>query len=183
MSRRYYTPFLELRRSGVTIRAGDERDLERIAEIKVRSWKATYGPLIRPDVLRRFVDPNGSLDGLRKSTAAPDAILLVAEAGPGNVVGFSLAFLDRPPEPWLESLHVLSDFQGRGAGTLLMRATAAEIQRRGGASMRLGVVEGNTQAERFYERLGGRSAGLEPADFDASVRHHVYRWPDLEALA
>ena len=172
-----------MRSSGVSIREGAERDLERITEIKVRSWRVTYGGLIRPDVLRRFLDPKSALDGLRKSTAAPDAILLVAEDSPGGVVGFSLAFLDRPPEPWLESLHVLSDFQRRGAGTLLMRATAAEIKRRGRMSMRLGVIEGNTLAERFYERLGGHSAGFEPADWDASVRHHVYRWPDLEALA
>ena len=166
-----------------TVRQGTEGDLEPIAEIKVRNWKDTYGPLIPPDVLSQFLDPVAQLDDVRKSVESAEAILLVAEDDTGGVIGFSLAFLDHGPDPWLESLHVHPDFQSRGAGTLLMRATARELRSRGHTTIRLGVVEGNTGAERFYERLGGVDAGREPASWADGVVHHIYRWPNLDALA
>jgi ribosomal protein S18 acetylase RimI-like enzyme len=166
-----------------TVRQGTERDLERIAEIKVRNWKDTYGPLIPPDVLRPFLDPAAQLDDVRKSVDSTEAILLVAEDQTGDVIGFALTFLDHGPDPWLESLHVHPDFQSRGAGTLLMRATARELRSRGHSTMRLGVVEGNTAAERFYERLGGVDGGREPTSWADGVMHHTYRWPNLDALA
>jgi ribosomal protein S18 acetylase RimI-like enzyme len=166
-----------------TVRLGSAGDLGRVAEIKVRNWKDTYGPLIPANVLRPFLDPVAQLDYVRRSVESTDAILLVAEERTGNVIGFSLAFLDHGPEPWLESLHVHPDFQSRGAGTLLMRATATELKARGFNAMRLGVVDGNTAAERFYERLGGVDAGREPVSWATGVMHHIYRWPNLDALA
>ena len=166
-----------------TVRQGTEGDLERIAEIKVCNWKDTYAPLIPPDILYPFLDPVTQLDDVRKSFESGEAILLVAEDQTGDVIGFSLTFLDQGPDPWLESLHIHPDYQSRGAGTLLMRATANELRSRGHSTMRLGVVEGNTPAERFYERLGGVDEGHEPTSWGEGVMHHTYRWPNLDALA
>ena len=166
-----------------TVRRATERDLERIAEIKVLSWEDTYGPLIPPDVLRPFLDRVAQLDEVRMSVESADAILLVAEDHSGGVIGFSLTFLNHGPDPWLESLHVHPDFRSRGAGTLLMRTTASELRSRGRSTIRLGVVEGNAAAERFYERLGGVDAGREPTTWADGVMHHTYRWPNLDALA
>lgn len=166
-----------------TVRRATVGDLERIAEIKVRSWEDTYGQLIPPDVLRPFLDPVAQLDDVRRSVESAQAILLVAEDHTGRVIGFSLAFLDHGPDPWLESLHVHPDFRSRGAGTLLMRATARELRSRGHSTIRLGVVEGNAAAERFYERLGAVDAGREPTSWAKGVMHHTYRWPSLDALA
>jgi ribosomal protein S18 acetylase RimI-like enzyme len=165
------------------VRQGTVGDLERIVEIKVRNWKDTYAQLIPAEVLRPLLDSAAQLDHVRRSVESADAILLVAEDHTGNVIGFALALLDQGPEPWLESLHVHPDFQSRGAGTLLMRATANELRSRGYKSMRLGVVDGNTAAERFYERLGGVDAGREPVSWAIGVIHHTYRWPNLDALA
>ena len=165
------------------VRRGSEGDLERLAEIKVRNWHDSYGPLIPPDVLQPFLDRESQVAYLRESSAGADAILLVAEDEPGGVIGFALTYLDHDPDAWLESLHVHPDFQSRGAGSMLMRATAREVRTRGGNSLCLGVVEGNAPAERFYERLGGIDAGREPVSWAKGVIHHIYRWPDLGELA
>jgi len=77
---------------------------------------------------------------------------------------------------------VLRELQSRGVGTLLLRATAAAIQSRGYTSMRLRVIAGNAGAARFYQRLGGAFAGLEPTGWAEGVWHEVYRWPDLSVL-
>ena len=178
-SRRVRGPCLT---AAIKVRESAEGDLERIAEIKIRNWTDTYGPLIPAETLQRFLDPAEQLAYMRKVSARPDAILLVAEAAGGGVIGFALTYVDEKPHPWLESLHVHPDFQGRGAGTLLMRATAQAIRARGLATMRLGVVEGNTAAERFYERIGGTPDGREPASWAGGVIHHVYRWSTLDPL-
>ena len=120
---------------------------------------------------------------LHDASAESDTVLLAAQDPAGKIAGFSLAFPARRPEPLLESLHVLREYQGRGVGTLLLRATAATIQGRGYTSMRLGVIAGNAGAARFYQRLGGAFAGLEPTGWAEGVWHEVYRWPDLSVLA
>lgn len=169
-----------------SVRPGVERDLERVAAIRLRSWSDTYASLIPPQILRRYLDAAWQLADIRDSVARPDALLLVATNptdATADVIGFSLSFLDHRPEPLLESLHVLSGNRGRGAGTALMRATAAEMIARGHRTMRLGVIAGNDAAERFYERLGGVRAGAEPVSWADGVIHHMFRWPDLVALA
>ena len=165
-----------------SVRDATEADLEAVAEIKVRSWAETYASLIPPAVLRPYLDPANELADLRRAVAQPDAVLLVAQDRSAKVVGFSLLFLAHRPEPLLESLHVVGEVQGQGVGTLLMRATAARIKASGHNSMRLMVIAGNTSAERLYERLGGTTAGLEPASWAQSVWHNVFRWPDVGVL-
>lgn len=164
------------------IRDAAEGDIAEIADIKVRNWSDTYGPLIPPAVLARFLDPVKSASEMRSALATPGVVLLVGEAEKGGVAGFSLTYLTRAPEPWLESLHVLQDVRGRGLGTSLLRATAARVLAAGHRSMALGVIVGNDQAARFYERLGAVNAGVEPVDFAEGVAHTLYRWPDEAAM-
>lgn len=153
-----------------------------MAQIKVRNWADTYAPLLEPAVLRPHLDANRQLDDLRQAMLRSDAVLLVAEETSGVVIGFSLTYLADEPDPWLESLHVLRESRGSGAGTLLMRETAARVRSRGYNTLRLGVVAGNAAASRFYARLGGEMIGLEPASWAEGVWHELYRWPDLTRL-
>lgn len=154
-----------------------------MAEIKVLNWADSYASLLEPAVLRPHLDPNRQLAYLHQSLTRPDAVFLVAHEPSGAVTAFALTYLAQEPEPWLESLHVVSEFRGSGVGTLLMRTMASRIRARGYNSMRLGVVAGNVAASRFYERLGGEMVGLEPASWAPGVWHELYRWPDLAALA
>ena len=166
-----------------SIRDAGDSDLEPVAEIKVRNWADTYASLVEPSVLRPYLDRKRQLDALRTSVNRPGTLLLVASDESGTVIGFSLTYLDRAPEPWLESLHVLREFRSSGVGSLLMRATAARLRTSGYNSLRLGVVAGNAEAARFYERLGGTMIGREPAAWAEGVWHELYRWPDLAPLA
>lgn len=165
------------------IRDAVETDLTRIAEIKVRNWADTYAALLAPDVLAPFLDQASQLEYLREVARQTSVLLLVAEDDGGTIVGFALTYLDESTDPWLESLHVISDSRGNGAGTALMRATAAELITRGFRTMRLGVVHGNAAAGRFYERLGATMTGREPASWGVGVWHDIYRWHDLRLLA
>jgi ribosomal protein S18 acetylase RimI-like enzyme len=132
-----------------------------------------------PEVLRPFIDRDKQLAYLRQATALPTTTLLVAHDPTGSVVGFGLAYLPREPEPWLESLHMQSGLRGQGIGTLLMLSLAAHHKARGYSTLRRGVIVGNQDAGRLYERLGAIEIGIEPASWAKGVRHMVFRCPDL----
>jgi ribosomal protein S18 acetylase RimI-like enzyme len=166
----------------MVIRQASDTDLAAVADIKVRSWADTYATLLDNDTLAPFLDGGRQLEYLREVAKRSDTLLLVADEDGAGVVGFALTFLEHAPEPWLESLHVLREHRSRGAGELLMRATAEELTRRGHHTMRLGVIKGNVRAARFYARLGAVFAGREPAGWAPHVWHELYRWPDLERL-
>lgn len=168
--------------SGFTVRDATKADLARVTEIKVRNWAETYGALLEPAILAPFLDRRAALQELGEKFSEAGTLLLVAQDGGGEVVGFALTFVDREPEPWLESLHVLSDFRGEGVGSLLMRATAGHLVERGHVAMRLGVISGNEKAARFYERLGGEVVDLEPVEWAPGAVHEVYRWADVRSL-
>jgi ribosomal protein S18 acetylase RimI-like enzyme len=163
------------------VRDATAADLPRVAEIKVGNWAGTYGQLLDQATLEPFLDTGLQLEHLRDTIAAAHALLLVAEED-GAVVGFALTYPDRGPDPWMESLHVLGEFRSRGAGRMLMAATARELRLLGHDTLRLGVVEGNTAASRFYEGLGAVHVGREPVSWAPGVWHELYRWPDLESL-
>ncbi|HET7419318.1 MAG TPA: GNAT family N-acetyltransferase [Candidatus Dormibacteraeota bacterium] len=167
----------------VVVRTAVEADLPRVAEIKVANWADTYAPLLPPAVLASFLDLDVQLAYLRKAVGVPSTLLLVAEDASRAVVGFALTHLDQGPDPWLESLHVIRASRGGGTGTALMRATAAELLDRGYRTMRLGVVQGNAAAARFYDRLGAALTGVEPALWADGVWHEIYRWDDITQLA
>lgn len=153
-----------------------------MAEIKVANWTDTYAGLLQPAVLSRFVDVDEQEAHLAEDLANDGIFLLVADAADIGVVGLALTHVDAPPEPWLESLHVVRAHRGSGAGMALMRATAGELLARGRHTLRLGVIEGNDAAARFYDRLGGTRTGREPATWADGVWHEIFRWPDIRTL-
>ena len=163
------------------VREARPGDIERVAEIKVRNWADTYGPLVPSGVLGPFLDKDKSAAQIRELMRSPQILLLVGP-GTGVVQGFALTYMARPPEPWLESLHVMREERGRGLGRQLMRETANRLLAAGYRSMSLGVIIGNDRAARFYERLGGVPMRVEAAGFADGVEHTVWRWPDLTAL-
>ncbi len=76
-------------------------------------------------------------------------------------IGFALyfftysTFLGRPTL-YLEDLFVMPDARGRGAGKALLAALARIATRRGCGRMEWTVLDWNTPAIAFYERLGAR---------------------------
>jgi GNAT superfamily N-acetyltransferase len=57
--------------------------------------------------------------------------------------------------------------QRRGYGTALVRATAAALAQQGHRRVHLVVTQGNSPAERLYEKLGFRDFALPDADIEA----------------
>ena len=169
-----------------SVRDAVEGDVERIAEIKVRNWGDTYGPLVPPEVLEPFLDRGAAAAQLRGHLASAGILILVGEQASGPLQGYALTHLAQPPEPWLESLHVVAEERGHGLGRILLGETARRVIDAGYRSLSLGVILGNDAAGRLYQRLGAVVERVEPVTWARGVSHTVWRWPDeasLRALA
>lgn len=57
---------------------------------------------------------------------------------------------------YLEDLYVKPEFRNRGIGLALLEATAEEARRAGAGRLDWQVLDWNTEAVRFYERLGAQ---------------------------
>ncbi|WP_426245544.1 GNAT family N-acetyltransferase [Nocardioides sp. LHG3406-4] len=134
------------------IRLAGVQDVEEMAELSRRS----FDPPLRDHLVttqprtgefwRIFVEHPGSFPGLR---------FLVADAGPGGIVGLADFRHPEPATGFLSHVCVSAAARGQGLATALMRAYLEErpdVQR-----MELDVFEGSTAARRLYEHLGFRA--------------------------
>lgn len=94
-------------------------------------------------------------DGL----ATAGAVLLVAEDGAGQTVGWAWIGLVAPNRSgaWLYDIEVAAGRRGEGYGRALLAAVEQEVVRHGVATLGLNVFGANTVARGLYE-----SAGYEP---------------------
>ncbi|AXL51667.1 acetyltransferase [Paraburkholderia caffeinilytica] len=165
----------------LSLRPATLADAALIASIHSASWQATYRGLL----------PDAFLDGevTRERAAYWEArlrapggerrIVLIAEIE-GEPIGF--VCVERQPESaWgvlLDNLHALPGHQGIGAGKLLMRAAEDWARAQGETQLYLYVLEGNTPAIGFYEKLGWQFVGAEPdhmGGVDITALRYVYR--------
>lgn len=79
----------------------------------------------------------------------------------GEPIGYAIVFETYSsflamPTLYLEDLFVLPEHRGRGAGKLLLAHCIGEAERRGCGRMEWQVLDWNTLARDFYERLDAR---------------------------
>src|ERR1044072_2229142 len=106
------------------LRAAHPGDAEAIAALHTDSWRRTYRGMM-PDA---FLD-GGALENRRRvwrgrlAASGADQCVVVADAV-DRIVGFVCVFA-REDEGWgayIDNLHVVHDWKGRGVGRELMRA-------------------------------------------------------------
>ncbi len=136
----------------LTIRPGELPDVPLIAEL-IRGL-ARYEKLEHEVVLteEKLTD---SLFGERRY-----AETLIAEDG-GTPVGFALFFHNystflAQPGIYLEDLFVVPEQRGGGVGRALLERLAQIAVDRGCGRLEWAVLDWNTDAIRFYERLGAK---------------------------
>ncbi|MBB3602543.1 ribosomal protein S18 acetylase RimI-like enzyme [Mycolicibacterium sp. BK556] len=109
--------------------------------------------------------------------AKPDTLLLIASVD-DRVIGYGLAHVMAVEDTWvadtwatgsrigeIESLSVLPEFRGSGLGTELLTRLEEHLRTSGVDDLVLGVLPGNRDALRLYERLGYRPTWLYLSKF------------------
>jgi len=163
----------------MTLRVATAADVEAVARIHVESWAVAYRGVMPDDVIAR-TDMAYRTRMWTERIADRDWPVFVIDAG-----GEILAFCQMVPSPdpgddpktvgHITSIHVLPHLRGRGYGRALLDRAFAEFRRRGFGEVTLWVLEGNTDAQRFYEKLGFRNDGGRKAYPRTEVPEVRYR--------
>ena len=135
---------------GVTIRLAGPADVDRISELikELAEYERSADQVA------------ATADDLRAALCAPQPALFghVAELA-GEIVGFALWFVNY--STWvgkhglyLEDLYVTPDLRGRGIGKALLAELAAVCVRRGYRRLDWWVLDWNSPAIGFYQRIG-----------------------------
>lgn len=119
---------------------------------------------------------------MRQLTRNPESATWIAE-DEGKICGFAIVEWTQEPEgivAYLQTIEVLSEFRGRGAGGRLLRLVDKSALAAGAIFIWLHVDVSNLSAIRRYEEHGYNREG-QRADFYASGRHAFIYAKDLRA--
>lgn len=162
----------------MNIRHAIPSDLEGIAAIHRESWKDAYSDVLPAEFLRGQIDRDLAKHW-RHIDIQNEDIVLVAEEN--ALIGF-IAVWCRPLS-FIDNLHVKPCHRSRKVGSALLKAAAAELIRKGHKRGYLWVFESNTNAIRFYERLGGVPKEQERKSvFGYDIPSRKIEWDDLSVI-
>lgn len=155
-------------------------DADAVAALHVASWRGAYRGVFTDDYLDHQADAERR-EAWRIRLNAPDPGAdwgFVAQDASGRLLGFAWVMPDHDPTwgDYVDNLHVAPDLKGGGIGRRLMQAVAQRLLDGGSTRpLYLWVLDANTAARGFYERLGAEVRDLQLSDPLAGQQHPVWR--------
>ncbi len=141
----------------IVYRMATSKDALPVAKLHAENWQRHYRGVLSDAFLDEFVYEDRKSVWLKRfQSPTPDQFVLLAEEE-GQLRGFLCAYLnyDVTYGVLLDNLHVSSTYKSKGIGTALMQRLAKKLNEKRLDKMYLWVLEQNTDAEGFYESLGG----------------------------
>ena len=159
-------------------------DAFALARVHVQAWRETYSGLLPASHLAAMDSIGHARRWRRQLTAeAPAEVTLVAE-GPCGVVGYCAGAVDGAAWGEVSTLYLVNAAKGVGLGRRLLASMARVLEAREARALRLWVLDGNVEARRFYEHLGGLSEARRPVSgWGGGFTETAFTWPDIGALA
>lgn len=161
------------------IRHATPRDAGAVADVHVRSWAATYPPLL-PAPVAEFPTVDTRIEQWREWLAPGSSITALVATREGGVAGF--ATIGASPDDDLAAdvgeiaaLYVDPAFQGTGVGRALTNTAIVELARNGFSSVTLWVLAANARARGFYAAAGFAPDGGERTYGRLAVPEYRYR--------
>lgn len=172
----------------IEYRPAEPTDAEAVASLHARSWRENY----RGAFADAFLDGNLFEERLgvwseRLGRRPGNQFVQLAVDG-GNLLGFVCAYGAHHPRwgSFVDNLHVAGASKRNGIGSSLMRQAGAWLaERYPEIGVYLLVLESNSPARRFYERLGAMNAGVSDTETHGGVvvRSCCYTWPRAQLLS
>jgi ribosomal protein S18 acetylase RimI-like enzyme len=162
------------------VRRTEQRDLDHLGEIHVRSWQAAYRGLL-PDAYLDTMDVAESRarwHALFTPGGGALPIQLVAVDDDDDAVGFVSAGAapaeDEPGVGQVYGIYLRPDAFGLGHGRALLGAAEQALAALGFDEAVLWVMPGNARARRFYELAGWTCDGV--------TKHETIRGADVDEI-
>lgn len=143
----------------IDVRPLQKSDFTALAELARHCWHDTYRGLLSDDYIEAFVRRAYSRETLTYHYRRADSSFWVAEDSQGKLVGFTQS-TTTGPTALLVRLYVAPGYQHQGIGRALWRLVRRNLERSGAKTCALTVLQTNTRALHFYERLGFERVGI-----------------------
>ena len=162
-------------------------EAEVFAALHVRCWQESYRGFV-PDHLLDSAKAEDRIEMWRNVPINPRRVVIGAYEG-DQAIGFAVA--GEPHERILEdedgqlaAIYIAKSHHRLGIGRELVKRSAAEWQAMGGHSLSVCVLEGNTQAIAFYEKMAAKFVKNDMHDWGGNkLPVRIYLWPDLTKIA
>ena len=167
------------------MRAATREDAAAVARVQIRGWNESYRGVIAERLLDAL-DEERIAKRWSQIIASGELIVLVAQSGDGEIVGFAAAGLPKDVvdgfDCELHKLYVLRHAQGRGVGKALLSEIALRLHESGFRAM-IAHVLANLPSRNFCERFGGELLRSGPVGIDGdSYMDAAYGWRDVRTL-
>lgn len=144
----------------VTVRAMEERDLDRVSEVESLSFSSPWSK----DAFAKELEENKL------------AVYLVAEYD-GEIAGY-MGMWKVVDEGHITNIAVDPECRERGVGGALLSAMIQKAEELKLLSMTLEVRASNTKAQKLYEKYGFESVGIRPKYYENSEDAQIM-WKSL----
>ena len=171
----------------ISYRIADARDSEEIAQLHAISWKQHYRGIMSDAYLDNEIDEERRLLWADRFKIANPKQMAITASQNGKMCGFACHFIDYDPVHgnYLDNLHVLSEYHGQGIGRRLMQLSIQHCLQFEKKPYFLWVFSQNTEAIKFYEKLGGQAIKETSLQVPGQCAGHpsvLYQWNQPELV-
>lgn len=168
-------------------RIATPNDIETIANLHALSWQNSYRGMLSDDYLDNHVLADRIQVWTQKINEPPANQVIFVKEIDNIVVGFVCAYGSQTDEfgTFIDNLHVLPSFKGRGIGRDLMQEVSDwSLQHFDQPKLYLKVLEDNHSARLFYEKVGGEKQALfsDMMPGGNNVRVWRYVWKKFQPI-
>lgn len=148
----------------ITIQYAGEEAIEDIRNIVNEAWPLAYGNILEPAQLKYMLHLIYDPTALKRQMRVLEHQFLLARNG-----NASIGFASYAPHPdshsifHLHKIYVLSGYQGKHIGKLLLDHVILEVKNKGASALHLNVNRYN-KARHFYEKQGFQILSEEDID-------------------
>jgi len=170
----------------ISIRSASVADARAIAEVLVRSWRATYPGIVAQSYIDGMSTEAQTLRWQKRLSDGDLLTAVVAHDPNGRIVGFAAGGRLRERhadfDGELYALYLIPEAKGRGIGRKLLSEWALQAKSRGYNAAIARVFTANP-ACAFYEHLGAHAVKEAILELEGeSYPETWYAWDDLGAL-
>lgn len=131
-----------------------EKDIDEMAKLYVKSWRATYNGIIPAKILDTITVEKFNPIWKNYITKDNNGIFGAFE---GDIfLGFGAFTPDKNMEStlYLDSLHMKDEYKGKGIGTKIINQLKDYAREKGYKGISVSVMYGNDRAKNLYTKLG-----------------------------
>ena len=157
----------------VTYRSWNKNDFDQVYKILQESWDKAYSSFIPKEDLAFYLNQTYNTEKLEELFNNENAFCFVAEVD-GLSVGWLKLSIDLIENRfYLSSIYVLPEFQKLKIGRKLMEIAFTEAKEKGFSEIWIGVMDNNTNALGWYEKIGFTFEEKLPFQMGKTIVQHL----------